>query len=114
MRCTATCKSSGEQCLKRALAGATVCLSHGAGAPQVREAATRRKAEREEFDAVARIAARHRAERTYLKPYLEEAFWAETAWDSTELRDIARRMSEEARLLRIAAKHIDQQKKTKR
>lgn len=42
VQCSATSKRSGERCKRYALPGATVCRTHGAGAPQVREAAGRR------------------------------------------------------------------------
>ena len=41
-RCGARAKRTGERCKKRALKGATVCGTHGAGARQVKEAAQRR------------------------------------------------------------------------
>ena len=41
-QCTATAKSTGERCRRSPIAGATVCRVHGAGAPQVRQAARRR------------------------------------------------------------------------
>lgn len=40
--CTATAKGSGERCKRFASPGSTVCVKHGAGAPQVRAAAERR------------------------------------------------------------------------
>jgi len=43
-QCTATARRTGRQCQKRAIAGARVCLSHGAAAPQVRRAAAERVA----------------------------------------------------------------------
>lgn len=43
-RCRATARRTGQQCQKRAVAGATVCLSHGAAASQVRRAARERVA----------------------------------------------------------------------
>ncbi|WP_236789653.1 hypothetical protein [Amycolatopsis sp. GM8] len=47
MKCTATAKSTGEQCGRHALAGARVCKVHGGGAPQVRDAAARAVLEQE-------------------------------------------------------------------
>lgn len=44
MRCKATARRSGEQCQKRAIKGATICLSHGAAASQVRRVAAQRVA----------------------------------------------------------------------
>jgi hypothetical protein len=41
-RCTATAKASGEQCLRPAIPGGSVCRKHGGGAPQVKAAADRR------------------------------------------------------------------------
>lgn len=38
-RCRGTVKTTGQQCAKPAVAGAVVCRSHGAGAPQVRRKA---------------------------------------------------------------------------
>jgi hypothetical protein len=43
-QCTATAHRTRRQCQKRAVAGATVCLSHGAAAPQVRRVADQRVA----------------------------------------------------------------------
>lgn len=41
-QCTATAKGSGNRCKRAAAPGATVCVKHGAGAPQVKAAAERR------------------------------------------------------------------------
>lgn len=41
-RCQGRAKSTGRQCAKPATPGATVCVKHGSGAPQVRAAAARR------------------------------------------------------------------------
>lgn len=46
-QCTATAKGSGNRCKRTPAPGATVCVKHGGGAPQVRAAAERRVAERE-------------------------------------------------------------------
>lgn len=43
-RCTATAKSTGEQCKRRPHPGSNVCVKHGAGSPAVRKAAKRRLA----------------------------------------------------------------------
>jgi hypothetical protein len=43
-QCKATANRTGRQCQKRAVAGAAVCLSHGAGAKQVRRVAAQRVA----------------------------------------------------------------------
>lgn len=43
-RCTARSTRSGQQCRKPAVRGATVCQTHGGGAPQVKEAAAGRVA----------------------------------------------------------------------
>lgn len=45
MQCTAHRKRDGEQCTKRAVAGSTICRSHGAAAGQIRRAAAVRVAE---------------------------------------------------------------------
>lgn len=44
-RCTATRKRDGLRCGKYAIAGGTVCRTHGGGAPQVRESASKRLSE---------------------------------------------------------------------
>lgn len=44
-RCTARSSRTGEQCGAWAVRGATVCVAHGGGSPQVRAAAQRRLAE---------------------------------------------------------------------
>lgn len=41
-QCSATSKQTGEQCQRVASPGAAVCVSHGAGAPQVKRSARRR------------------------------------------------------------------------
>ena len=41
-QCTATAKGSGNRCKRAAAPGASVCVKHGAGAPQVKAAAERR------------------------------------------------------------------------
>jgi hypothetical protein len=43
-RCTATARRTGSRCKRAAVAGATICISHGAAAPQVRRAASQRVA----------------------------------------------------------------------
>jgi hypothetical protein len=45
--CTAHNAKTGKPCKKPPMAGATVCLSHGGKAPQVKDAAARRAQERE-------------------------------------------------------------------
>ena len=42
MQCTAHSKRSGKPCKKHAVNGTTVCLAHGAGAPQVKAKARQR------------------------------------------------------------------------
>lgn len=42
VRCSATAKATGERCRRHAIAGAAVCVKHGAGAPQVARQARRR------------------------------------------------------------------------
>lgn len=54
-RCTATAKSTGEQCQRRAAPGGKVCPSHGGNAPQVAAAAERRAALREATLLAARV-----------------------------------------------------------
>lgn len=46
-RCRARSKRSGQQCRAYAVEGMSVCRMHGGSSPQAREAAQRRKAERE-------------------------------------------------------------------
>lgn len=41
-QCTATAKSTGEQCQRAAVKGATVCPVHGGSAPQVKDKAQER------------------------------------------------------------------------
>lgn len=41
-QCTATAKSTGEQCQRAAIKGSTVCHVHGGAAPQVKEKAQER------------------------------------------------------------------------
>lgn len=41
-RCVGTAKSTGERCRRPPVPGATVCVKHGGGAPQVQAAARRR------------------------------------------------------------------------
>ena len=53
-RCTATTRK-GTRCPKFRVKGATVCLAHGAKAPQVREAAQRRVADAEAREIAARV-----------------------------------------------------------
>lgn len=45
LRCTARSSRTGRPCRNYAMAGTTVCRSHGAGAGQVRRAAARRIAQ---------------------------------------------------------------------
>lgn len=44
-RCTATVRSTGEQCKRAAIKGGTVCTSHGGNAPQVQKKARERLAD---------------------------------------------------------------------
>lgn len=46
-QCRATSKSTGRRCKRRPVPGATVCVKHGGGAPQVQDAAARRLQEAE-------------------------------------------------------------------
>jgi len=46
-RCSATVKRTGQRCKRRPHPGATVCHVHGAGAPQVKDAAARRVQEQQ-------------------------------------------------------------------
>ena len=41
-RCTATANATGERCRRYAIAGGTVCPTHGGSAPQVKRAAAMR------------------------------------------------------------------------
>lgn len=43
-QCSATARRTAKRCQKRAIKGSTVCLSHGAAAPQVRRVAAQRVA----------------------------------------------------------------------
>lgn len=54
-QCIAKVHATGLQCRKSAIAGATVCLAHGARAPQVRAAAARRVARAELEGEVGRL-----------------------------------------------------------
>lgn len=54
-RCTATAKRTGERCSKWAVAGASVCRSHGGGAPQVRAAARKRVAQERAAKSLAEV-----------------------------------------------------------
>lgn len=57
MKCTAKAKSTGRQCTRDAITGATVCYVHGGSAPQVVAAAGRRHAAAlAERDAAAAVA----------------------------------------------------------
>lgn len=57
MKCTAKAKSTGRQCTRDAITGATVCYVHGGSAPQVKAAAGRRHAAAlAERDAAAAVA----------------------------------------------------------
>lgn len=56
-RCKARSKHSGKQCRRYAIAGGTVCPTHGGSAPQVQAAAARRlEAQKLESDASAALA----------------------------------------------------------
>lgn len=52
-RCKATSKTTGQQCRKARMRGATVCRSHGGAASQVKAAASRRAQEAAAAKAVA-------------------------------------------------------------
>lgn len=54
-RCTARSSRTGERCRKRPMVGSTVCYTHGGMAPQVRNAAERRRAEAEAEQVVRRL-----------------------------------------------------------
>lgn len=41
-QCTAKAKGSGQRCKRRPIPGGTVCVKHGGGAPQVKDAAQAR------------------------------------------------------------------------
>lgn len=53
-QCTAHSSQTGERCRKMAIRGADVCIKHGGGAPQVREAARARLAEAQAHEAARR------------------------------------------------------------
>lgn len=57
-RCTARSSRTGERCKKARVTGATVCRSHGAGAPQVKAAAKHRAAVMEAHAEAERMVAR--------------------------------------------------------
>lgn len=54
-RCTATSKTTGERCQRRAAPGAKVCTSHGGAARQVREAGERNRARAQAEEKIARL-----------------------------------------------------------
>lgn len=54
-RCTAKSKSTGDRCKRQAIAGGTVCRTHGGKAPQVAEAARRRLMAAEAGEQLARL-----------------------------------------------------------
>lgn len=57
-RCAARSSRTGKPCKKQAVTGATVCRSHGAGAPQVRQAAEVRAARMEAHAEAGRMVTR--------------------------------------------------------
>ena len=81
-RFTATSKQSGERCKRRPIPGGKVCVMHGGGIPQVRQAAMERLRalqdpaidrlasliKQEEFPTVAYAASRDVLDRTLGKP----------------------------------------------
>lgn len=80
--CTATAKGSRQRCKRRPIPGGTVCVKHGGGAPQVKEAAMARLMKlqhpaidrlgkliaQETFPTVAYAASRDVLDRTIGKP----------------------------------------------
>lgn len=56
-KCTGTSKTTGERCERYPTRGATVCRSHGAGAPQVKRKAALRLIEGEAMKAVSKFGA---------------------------------------------------------
>ena len=53
-QCTATSKSTGQRCGRKASKGLTVCYMHGARSPQAKAAAKRRQAEAKAEQMIAR------------------------------------------------------------
>lgn len=58
-RCTATSKSTGEQCKRWAYPGAKVCVNHGGAAPAVKAAADRRILTRKLEEDASAVLAHH-------------------------------------------------------
>lgn len=54
-RCHAKARSTGEQCRRRPIPGASVCRTHGGGSPKVQRAAARRVAEAEALAELAKM-----------------------------------------------------------
>lgn len=57
-RCTATSVTTGERCKRRPRPGSEVCVKHGAGAPQVTDAAARRVQAQQALTTAQRLAAK--------------------------------------------------------
>lgn len=107
LRCSATCKATGQQCKKYAIVGGTVCASHGGAAAQVKLAARRRwHVERETRKAEA-ILATTSAIHDRTDQDLDDAFWAGQTWDVRTMRRAANRLEETVREIRQAAKRIE-------
>lgn len=54
-RCTATAKTTGNQCERRAIPGGTVCVTHGAASKRVADLAAKRDALAKAQQAAARV-----------------------------------------------------------
>lgn len=54
-RCTANASTTGKRCRKAPIRGSTVCVKHGAGAPQVKAAAQRRVIEHQAAEQLVRL-----------------------------------------------------------
>lgn len=91
-RCTATAKGTGEQCKRPPAVGATVCVKHGAAAPQVRAAAQRRLTEQRAEKLVATYGLP--VDVSPIEALLEEIRW--TAGHVAWLRERVRELEEEA------------------
>lgn len=93
-RCTATSKSTGEQCKAYAIEGAEVCRMHGGSAPQVRRKAKERKA-------------RYDAEAAAAKQIENLAFHVEDGEDGvTDPLDMLQRLAAEIDIYREKLGHL--------
>lgn len=99
-----------EPCHNFAMHGGRVCHAHGGRAPQVRAKAERRLAGVRAHVAVSRVMKRAAMRKRALTPWADEL--AQSAvirqWmPATELRQIAREMTDMARLLRAEARETE-------